>query len=435
MRIVVVANNESGSRREFMGPDEEVVRQLLLAYPTLAASHPTGTPAELVAELNRHQVYTAAQVDGLPPFKDLDRPYLSQAGRNTAYAQALEAAKFLGGGPSRPDDIAERQAYLEADGDPVAAALAAYRLDPSLAEALQAVMAWAPLDKAEPPTLDVAKVEPFAQEGTDFAAAVGRAFAAKGVRPAHFNGVHSSGTLLATDPKDHRTYILKAGQGGEGVPAVAEVRTTEPRREAISWSVLQAYGYSKAAPECHLVLADGRELAAIAMLPTDFQGLDQFQQHDPARARRLLKLHWLDLHRWATLDFILGNADRHSGNLMVRDDQVQLIDWGSALAGPDFSPGIDNRTFTPCYLRIFAPSDWSQLPPLKKAETLPRLNSQDESSLRNWVLSLGAEPLSVILPKYGVDPAPELGRLAKLQSLCQTLPADLALNQLWCGVA
>ena len=48
-----------------------------------------------------------------------------------------------------------------------------------------------------------------------------------------------------------------------------------------------------------------------------------------------------DVHRMAVMDWVLGNADSHGQNVLVNaaDDQIALIDHGSAFAGPNFNPG------------------------------------------------------------------------------------------------
>jgi hypothetical protein len=161
--------------------------------------------------------------------------------------------------------------------------------------------------------------------------------------------------------------------------------------------------------------------------------MDKVKEEDPGRVLQVLgrNLKAGALHQWAVLDFVLGNPDRHANNLMVRDDSVQLIDHGSAMAGPDFDPAHDKYSFTPFYLRAWASGKFSVMDAADKLKAMPRLDHKTEEQLRAWVDGLHASDLDKILYRYGVNPEPARERLAKLKVLMTQDPADLAINKLW----
>ncbi len=198
------------------------------------------------------------------------------------------------------------------------------------------------------------EVKPANESGIDFALAVERASKAGKVGIIKFKaGKHSGGTLIAKDPVSRITLLLKPGSGPQS-PAAGESQTeaSQSQREAAFFAVAAAWGLGKYVPECHLLVIDGKEYAAIKFLPPEYwENGQQFKERDPNGPRRTLSLFLADIFKWATLDYVLGNPDRNSGNVMFCQGEVKLIDHGSALAGIDFKPAHDKFSFVPFYLR------------------------------------------------------------------------------------
>jgi hypothetical protein len=142
------------------------------------------------------------------------------------------------------------------------------------------------------------------------------------------------------------------------------------------------------------------------------------------------------VHRLAALDWILGNPDSHGQNVMVHAEAVALIDHGSAFAGPNFAPGKDSKSFTPYYLRVFAPSGYSKKKPEDRVLGLPRLLPVTDSGFRKWVMSIDPALLSETMGAHGIGQVAQEAVLARLSDLQHYAGPNLSeyLNGLWAGV-
>jgi Phosphatidylinositol 3- and 4-kinase len=176
-----------------------------------------------------------------------------------------------------------------------------------------------------------------------------------------------------------------------------------------------------------------REVAGIRLLPPPSQNMNQLRRQDAGAPRRLLSMYLPsgDLHRLAAMDYILGNTDSHSGNVMVLGDRITLIDHGSAFAGPSFNPAHDPKTYVPFYLRIMAPGNWKELTPGQRYAALPRLHPSGAAALGTWLQGLSEDHISTAVSRYGIDPAPVVARLKSLKDQAAHMPADLAINASW----
>jgi hypothetical protein len=266
------------------------------------------------------------------------------------------------------------------------------------------------------------------------AAAVARAFKEKTVRDIKLGGKHSNGTLLARDPESYSTLLLKPGAGPQN-PASGdrEDPSSQSKREAAFYAVARLWGLADHVPEAHVILIDGREYAALRMLGHDYQDLNKLRAADPGLPPRLFRLFLHDgsLHKWAAMDYILGNVDRNGGNVMARGDEIQLIDHGSAFAGPDFDPARDQYTFVPYYLRAMTGEGFEKLTPPEKMRALPRLHPTEAEKLGKWLDHLDPELLAQTLQPYGIDPGPEQARLQRLKDEARHAAADLVINAAW----
>jgi hypothetical protein len=424
---------------DYEGSDVEVKSRLFKDFPYLLSKLGWDAPIDaLVKDLDRQQMFSAV-ISSINLFKTEnlaksieDTPQLYS---KDGYLDAIRAAcEFLSG--IQITDLKVRQALLANDGDELQALLEAHNLEVSKdnLDALKAVLA-ATLSKSEPQPIKFNEVKAYNDSGTEFAAKVSRAAKSGNIFEINLGtGKHSKGTLIATDPETLEKIILKPGAGKQN-PASGEGQNpaSQSAREAAFYAMAKAWQLDSFLPECYLLELDGNEYAAMKFLRKQWVNGNDLKAEDPNMARRLLAIYLNDgtLHKLAMMDYILGNPDRHSGNIMFCGPEIKLIDHGSALAGIDFRPGVDNYSFVPYYLRVFAPKDFSKQLPEEKLLALPRINQEKSSELAVWLQHLDNQILLKILIGYNIDPAPEEARLEFLKVACGVQPADLAINSAW----
>lgn len=455
---VIVHNLRNDTARTFEGAPAEVERELYRIYPFLNSEDPDdhGDIPALVEHLNSVQDLEAEIEDygDAPPLKKSERTALDPGlhrvvaallGHRPKLERALAAARFLTGGqPAGPHVV--RQALWDHDGDPERAALAAHGLEPAEAnlKALRVVDALQKAGYEEPKRIDPhTEVVPADPDGREAADQVRRAFEDLYVIPVNLGGKHSAGSLLARDDQSGVTWLLKPNAGGVS-PAAGEHDdpSTQARREAAFWHLADAWGMGQYYPRTELLLVGGHEYAAIELLPWRYHTLDEIKEQHPGAPQQLLHPYLRSgvLHRWAALDAVAGNSDRHANNLMAvppnepsrdGDGGVKLIDQGAAFAGVHFDPVHDQYSFVPFYLRAWAPPDWKAKPAAERLRLLPRTSPEVERDLRQWIGGLHAEDVDRVLLRYGVDPAPEKERLARLKAAAAAGPADQAVNEMW----
>jgi hypothetical protein len=364
------------------------------------------------------------------------KPFLGLSHRLT---KVFSAAQFLSGGKPISPDEARGHFYL-AGGDAKKAALRAYGLSPSKAN-LKALSAISELQKSElfgqGSSLIQGEVEPAVPEAQAMADAIKRGIADDQVRPVKLGGKHVAGVVLVRDPQQNKTLILKPGSGGQSPAAgVRESPTTQAQREAAFFHVAKFWGLEHHVPHVDLILVGKSPWAAGDLLTSEFQTVEDRREEDPSYPARVLH-KYLDngaIFQWAILDWVLGNPDRHLANLMGNDrGEIQLIDHGSAFAGREFNPGLDQYSFIPGYLRFMhLDVDIHKVPVKDRLRLMPRLNANVASHIRSWADSLSPDDLADVLNKYQIDPAHCLERLRQIQGI-QDKPIDLLMNELWAG--
>lgn len=349
----------------------------------------------------------------------------------------LEAAKFLA--HTEPDPAAFRAALL-ADETLQDAALISVGLPindenrRALAGVLKLQAGKEELSKAEA-THEVIALMP---DGAEVADGVRRGFGASTEQQLHLGGKHSAGTLLVKDPETGQMYLLKPGSGKQS-PAMGARQdpTNQSRREAAFWHIAQAWGLNQRLPRADLLLIDGKEVAAMHMLPFEWRNLEKLKFKDPGLPRKALEKYRQngELHKWAVLDFVLGNPDRHGQNLMVGPHEdgypVALIDHGTAFAGTAFDPANDKNSFIPYYLRVWRAEGWASLTPEERLRAMPTVSGDTERQLREWFHGLHVQDLEALLHRYGIDPAPEVQRFARVKALLAEDNFSEAINRLW----
>jgi hypothetical protein len=428
----------------FEGNDKHVEQQLLFEFPFLRfPTNERGDLQALIEHLDSTHAYEVQMDDQLAKAETepemLKSPSIpSQLGYEIEREPAFRAAKFLSGGKIVSPDEARAALYRE-DGDVENAALSSYGIpaNDDNTKALHAVMRMGDFEKADSLALKAQSVVAAHPEGEDVAEAIRNAYADEFVFGVAMNGKHSSGSMLAYDKKSNSAWLLKSGSGGAGGAAGSAQDPSNPNaREAAWYHIAKQWGIWESFPRAELILIDGHAYAALALLPSTFQTLDKRDRENTGAGRTVLApyLHDGTLHRWAVMDFICGNPDRHGQNVMVdKDDSVKLIDHGSAFAGPAFDPANDKNSFVPYYLRAWAPqgSSFNGLAPEEKLKWLPRVSETVARGLDRWVSDLSPSVLSAICSRYGIDGQFDLARLEKLKQACAERPADLAVNALW----
>lgn len=447
----------TGVKRTFEGSRAVLVGELLRNYSWLNQIAEHRDLESLVEHLDSEQAFEAEvtdygnQGDGLAkkernlgdgelgPDSEIVQDML---GHDHNMISTFDAARHLVRGQEPHLDQVRRHLW-DADGDMEVAALKTHGIEPSPGNlrALRAVRDLTRHAKAEPSNLTAQSILPGTPDAQDAAEAVSRAFKDRFVFPVQMAGKHSAGTLLARDVADGEVWLLKPGSGGDSPAAgIAEERASQSRRETGFWAMAERWDLQGSFPEARLVIVDGTEYAAIRLLPWRYKTVDKLQKTDPNVGRALLKKYLENglLFKWAVIDGVLGNTDRHANNMMADAEEptaeadVKLIDQGSSMAGKDFDPANDQNSFVPFYLRAWAPAAFNKLSSEEKLRVIPHLSPQAEEGLRSWMDGLHADELHIVLNRFGVNPEPASARLAKLKLLITQGPADVAVAKFWC---
>lgn len=350
--------------------------------------------------------------------------------------RALSAAAFLAGGAApHPREV---RRWLRSSSDLEGAALSAFGLADTeenraaLRAAGKALESAGQLRKAEgEPELDYSGASPLLPSSEGAAKAVRRAAAEGELRRVQLGGKHSAGSVVAAGQPD---LLLKPGSGPQSPAAGArEDPSSQSRREAAFYRLAEAMGLGDWVPRAELLLAAGREVAAIELLPArEWKNASKVAKRDPGRFLVDLERYRVSgvLHRWACLDYAGGNPDRHNQNLMIsRQGEFRLIDHGSAFAGASFDPAHDGDSFVPFYLRPSAPGDFHRLPPTERLRHMVSATPEADEGLREWLAGLDPRRIELAVFDAGIDPSHVLERLARLRALPPN--ASEAVNRIW----
>ncbi len=366
---------------------------------------------------------------------------VAQSGAWTLLMEQLDGVRRLLGLRTNSVTLNKARALYaaEEDADAAKVALEAYNLraTPSNRAALEMVMGMEDFGKEEAPlTIASYKIAPVNAEGVSTADAIQRAADGGYINAVKLNGKHSKGTMLAKDPQTKKVYLLKPGSG-KNSPArgVSEIAATQSEREAAFWHVADAWGIGDAFPRADLILVNNHQTAAMELLGITYRNLGSKKREDPNLPARILEPYRQNatLFKWSLIDYVLGNPDRHSQNMMVDPDdrQVKLIDHGSALAGKSFDPSEDDNSFIPFYLRAWTNQKFKDMQPHLRLRYMPGLNPRAEQVFDEWVARLNEDTMAEILTDYNVDPSPALERLSIIRAMPG--PKWLVLNKLWAG--
>jgi len=367
-------------------------------------------------------------------------------GHNSAHEKALEAARFLTGRKEEVDEDVFRMALGVYDGDYERAALIAVGLTDSKKnlKALRAALSLGEfshsLSKAEtaPGTPHIESVEAGAPDAQETAEEIQRAVTAGLIQPLKLGGKHSKGAMAARDPKTGSTWLLKPAVGKPS-PArgIREDPSSQSAREAAFWHCSKVMGLENYLPRCDLLLVNGAEVAAMKLLGIQWKSLDEFDRKVAGYAREVLGPYLArgDVHRFAFMDWTLGQADRHGSNIMVHADSIALIDEGSTFAASGYDPARDSKSFVPYYLRVFTSSGFKKRAPKDRVGELPTLTPQVDSDFRKWALALDPARLVEVMTAHGIGEAAQKAVIERLYDLQHFEGSSLSgyVNSLWAG--
>ncbi len=351
----------------------------------------------------------------------------------------FKAAKFLSGGKALPPEML-RAALVAYDEDMEVAALYAYGIprNETNLDALRSVVETQALDKSELLVDAIPRlVTAFNNEDEPTAQAVRRAFGADAVHKVDFKGKHAKGMAIAVDPKGDQKYLLKPGSGPLSPSlGVGEVSASQSRREVAFAKIAIVMGISDVIVDADLLYLDGQEVACMDLVPKDHKGLDWYKRHEAGfSAPKVFEPHREDgtLFRWATVDFILGNPDRHAGNILInKEGDIKLIDHGSTFAGPSFDPANDSKSFIPAYLRAWYSDNFIKLTPEQRLSHMPSCPRQAEESYDVWLDSITVEDISKLLDEYGIIDRASIQRFETLRGIPHSERIE-SLLRFWAG--
>ena len=247
-------------------------------------------------------------------------------------------------------------------------------------------------------------------------------------------GKHTSGMFLAHDEDTKSNWLIKPGSGRQNPAAgLAEESTSQSQREAAFYRLACILKLESYVPETRLILLDGKRMAAIKLVPWSYKKAQDLRKLDSIGTQRLF-YSFLDkgeLFKWAVLDYISGNVDRHGGNVLLNGMDLKLIDHGSAFSGYAFDPVHDKSTFFPWYFRVFSSLDFNKISAKDREAAVPGLTQYAEQDLRNWFIGIDPTEIEGCLLQYGVDPQPVVDRFLSLKTAAQHEPLYQAVKNAW----
>lgn len=361
---------------------------------------------------------------------------VEQLGFNVTFQRLISVAEFLTGRKESMDTM--RRALRATDGDPKEAVLLAYNLtSESNRRAFDAIK-----DLEVHKAQELLRKPKFIQDIYDgkVASEITQAYKHGRVQAVTLGGKHSGGSYIASDSEGHN-WLLKPGSGklspAAGVKDQPEI--SESRREAAFSDLARLFGIPEV-PEARLLIVDGKEVAGIKMCPLDWLNLHKTmdERNMPNLATTALE-HYRrngELFKWACLDYVGGNGDRHGNNILVGSAEeghpIGLIDHGSAWAGDGFDPAHDQDSFIPYYLRAWGDGNFHLSSKEDQMKRMPKVSGIINEQLHEWIKSIHPADVEKVAVKYGINPHPALKRLEKIQALSKE-HFSTELCKLWLG--
>lgn len=424
--ILIVTNLYTDKTLRFEGDSQQVAKELLRVFPFLRAENPELNDLDsLLEHLGSEQVYDVHMIDPEDSvIKSELQPNNDPKDRPRPKFPMVEAW-------DRPDHIQNGAEWLSGvkantsvsnglkEIDPIGAALMAHGLEIT-DENRQAIQAFIDAQsQIKPPKTKFpseVEVKPGTQDAVEAAESIQKAFNDRYVTDIALGGKHSAGSLLVEDVSEGVSWLLKPGSGANSsAKGVDESSASQSQREACFYELAKVLGLDEYVPPTYLVLLDGVEYAAIRLLPWNYV---QAGKLDNQKVAKIIQDHYSAnglVFKFAILDAISGNPDRHSGNILVHDNHLMLIDHGSAFAGKSFHPGQDPNAYMPFYLRAGYNGDYSKLSAEEKLKYFPKADTEVDNLVQNWVDNLKEFDIERVLATYGIDSGPTIARLEQFK--------------------
>lgn len=355
-----------------------------------------------------------------------------QLGISPKVVKMIQAAEFLTGNQEVSPETVYRMVFDNANNDPLECVLMAYGLEVNdyNKKLIDTFMDLEKIAKAQNEDL---VFQPVFTNDNKLVNELNHAVSNHAVNPINLEvGKYNSGAFLA-DTGDRKWLLKPNATKLSPAAGVREEPAPQSRREAAFYQLARQLEVGNRVPETHVVVLNGQEYAAIQFLQGWInlgrakkfnEGVDQFVLEKYVKSGELFK--------WAILDYIAGNPDRHSSNILMADLEddhgqssytVALIDHGAAFAGDSFNPARDPQSFMPYYLRAWFPYNWEETSEEDRIRFAPMMNDCLDM-IREWAIQIDAMDIGPMLTKYGIDPNPTLNRLAKVKEFFLNLPKD-----------
>lgn len=334
----------------------------------------------------------------------------------------FKAAKFISSG-YEPSQEEMNDALGNNEGDYESAALQAYKI-PHTEENIKTLREIVSLNSLNKSDIEVAAIPRVVKavfpDGEWLAEIVRQGFYTRNIKPIGLSGQHSSGTAVVKDLNTDQVYLLKPGSGNlSNALGVKEEQADSSTREVVFSKIANLSGLGMYVAPAELLLMDNNKVAGVNFFGKDYRSLGKLR-HDKELDLMPIFNKYLQsgiLYKWAVLDYILGQTDRHANNMMMnRNGDVKLIDAGSAFAGPSFSPATDPKSFIPFYLRVFCQRDFKTLTPTEREEIMPKISKEADVALAHWIDNLPEGNMVKLMSEYGINPDPSISRLKTIKS-------------------
>jgi hypothetical protein len=281
------------------------------------------------------------------------------------------------------------------------------------------------------------QVKPLNIESREIAEYLQESFNTGQFESVHLKGKYNEGSMIVVNNRTHNKWLLKPDQPHNSpASGVDQEPIGQSRREVINSKVAELLGIGNFVVSSDLVDINGKEYAAMEFFNSDYSGLHTRMTNgediknilEPYRASGLL-------FKWAFMDYILGNTDRHGMNVMADSyGNIKLIDHGSSLAGDEFDPANDPNSFIPYYLRAYSVHDnFRDLSPHDRYHRFPKGNYQLEHEFAQFVQSVSVEAIWQVLHNYGAKTEAVTHRVKELKSI----PPEHVLSyllEIWAGI-
>jgi hypothetical protein len=348
----------------------------------------------------------------------------------------FDTARWMAGVEQSISRLHYRQVLLKHDGDIELAALAAYGFDftDENLRALRGLVGSGSLAKAEeqpvPPPESLVPAHP---DGTDAAEEVRRGFDAGTFRIVAAEREALEGLDDGDGPGDQAPVPAQARLGRQPSPAsgVHEEDASQSRREAAFWHVADALHLGEYLPRADLLYIDGKEVAAIQMLPLSFKNLGDAaksykavipQAHDAvSRLRDHAQVGHPRLHPRQPGPALAEPHARHRRREDHAADRPRLGDGRRQLRS-----GARRELLHPLLPARVHLDEVRPDGPGQQLRQMPTAGIDGEKALARWLRDIDQKRLAAKLQSYGIDPEPMVARLEYIKMLPG--PKDQGIN-------